>query len=279
MAQANVPAEFYQAKSDIEHYKGTGSPVRAVLAGWTTSDRLTFARWYSVELQTRRADSIREQRAKTAMHPDSYLNHFEAVDFSNTASITGFVNDTQIRDWEPYPTPIVLGSEEGIVYYLCSQLVDLEASFDLPAGATSSDYITELRSANPNTGCPLQFVLPLGILAWSVSPDSSRCETPFRVCVNPINRSIWLVLAPYEVDYKGDRISIPWGTDPWPWLGLHSHGRVLFDVMELMPWEEFQNLGDQSMALTRSMFGLAEAAVQVWPTAWVPTKEAVNAAL
>lgn len=200
-----------------------------------------------------------------------------AVDFSRTASITAFMYHTQIRDWEAYPKPIVLGSEDGIVYQLHSQLLDLEPSFDLPAGATSSDAITEIRSTNPNTKCPLQFVLALGILQYTRIADSSRAETPFRVCVNAIDRSIWLVLAPYTLDDVGDRVPIPRGTDPWPYLGLHSDGRVQFDVMKLMTFEEFHKLGDQSQALEREMFGRAKVAIQVWPTAWVPTKEAVDA--
>ncbi len=98
------------------------------------------------------------------MHPASYINHLKAVDFRRIDSITAFIYRTQIRDREPYPKPIVLGSEDGMVYQLRSQLLDLEPSFDLPAGATSSDAITEIRSTNPNTKCPLQFVLPLGTL-------------------------------------------------------------------------------------------------------------------
>ncbi len=49
--------------------------------------------------------------------------------------------------------------------------------------------------------------------------------------------------------------------------------------MELMTWKEFQNLENQSQALEKDMFGLAKIAIQVWPTAWVPTKKAVDAAV
>lgn len=219
------------------------------------------------------------------MHLESYINHLKAVDFKRIDSITTFIYGTQIRDWEPYPEPIVLGSENGILYQLRSQLLDLEPSFDLPAGATPNDAITEIRPTNPNTKCPLQFVLPLGTLEYSKFADSSRgetsfrVETPFHVYVNPIDRSIWLVLSPYMHDDLGDRESIPWGTDPWPYLGLHADGRVPFDVMKLMTWEEFQTLGDQSQAPKKDIFRLAKVAIQVWPTAWVPTKEAVDAVL
>ena len=37
------------------------------------------------------------------------------------------------------------------------------------------------------------------------------------------------------------------------------------------------DLAYQSLGLRKDMFGLAKAAIQVWPTAWVPTKEAVEA--
>lgn len=220
--------------------------------------------------------SIQKQKAQHGMHPDMYIRQLSAVDFRRTDSITTFIYRTQIRDWKPYPKPIVLGSEDGMLYQLRSQLLDLEPSFDLPAGATSSDAITEIRSTNPNTRCPLQFVLPLGTLEYSRFAESSHTETPFRVCVNPIDRSIWLVLGPYTLDDLGDRVSIPPGTDPWPYLGLHSYGRVQFDVMELMTWQEFKLLGAPSQARKKDMFGQAEVAMQVWPTAWVPTKEAVD---
>jgi hypothetical protein len=211
------------------------------------------------------------------MNPASYINNLNAVDFTRTDSITTFICRTQIRDRVPYPMPIILGSEDGLMYQLRSQLLDLEPSFDLPADATSSDAVTEIRSTNPKTKCPLQFVVPLGNLEYSRFPDISRVETPFRVCVNAIDRSIWLVLAPYTLDDVGERVPIPRGTDPWPYLGLHSNGRVQFDVMELMTWKEFRTLSNQSEALKKNMFGLAKVAIQVWPKAWVPTKEAVDA--
>lgn len=124
---------------------------------------------------------------------------------------------------------------------------------------------------------PLQFILPLGTLEYRRFAESSRAETSFRVCINPIDRSIWLVLAPYTLDDLGDRVSFPRGTDPWPYLGLHSDGCVQFDVMELMTWKEFQNLENQSQALKKDMFGLAKVATHVWPIVWVHTKEAVDA--
>lgn len=87
------------------------------------------------------------------MHPESYIRHLEAVDFRRIDSTTTFIHRTHIRDRGPYPKPIVLGSENGMVYQLRSQLLDLEPSFDLPAGATSSDIITEIRSTNPSIEC------------------------------------------------------------------------------------------------------------------------------
>lgn len=209
------------------------------------------------------------------MNPAMYIQHLRSVDFSHTASITTFIYEAQIRDWDPYPEPIVLGFQDGIEYQLRSELVDLEPSYDLPAGVLSSDRLVEIRTTNPNTECPLRFVFPLGILRYTRSADSSRVETPFHVCVNPIDLSIWLVLAEYTLNDLGDREEIPRSTDPWPYLGLRSDGREKFDVMELMTWEQFQGLVDQG--LRQELFGRAKAAIQVWPTAWVPTKEAVEA--
>lgn len=251
--------------------------MNAVLAGWTASDRAAFACWYRSKQNAQRTEFIQKQKAQIAMQPASYIDHLKAVDFRRIDSITTFIHQTQVRDWDPYPMPIVLGSEKGIVYQLCSQLLDLEPSFDLPAGATASGAITGIQSPNPDTKLSLQFVLPLDTLEYSQIADSSRAEIPFQVCVNAIDRSIWLVLSPYTLDDLGDRETISRGTDPWPYLGLHSDSRVQFDVMELMTWEEFQNLVEQSQALKRDMFGLAKVAMQVWPSAWVASNEAMDA--
>ena len=195
-----------------------------------------------------------------------------AIDFRNTASLIKFIHLTQVRDRAPYPRPIVLGSEDDNVYQLRSQLLDMEPSHDLPADTPSSKAIIEIRSTNPNTECPLRFVLPLGTLEYTRIADSLRVETPFHVCVNPVDRSIWLVLSSYTLDDVGDRMPIPRGTDPWPYLGLSSYGRMKFDVMELMTIKELRNLENQDEALKKDMFGPAIEAVQVWPTAWVPAK-------
>ena len=211
------------------------------------------------------------------MAPRMYIPYVQSSILTGTASVIRFIKTTQSRDWASYPRPIVLGSEDGNVYQLRSQLLDLEPSCDLPAGAVSSNAFTEIRPTKPNTECPLRFVLPLGLLEYIRVADSSRVETPFHVCVNPVDLSIWLILASYTLDDLGDRMPISRGTDPWPYLGLHSYGRVQFDVMELMTANDFQGLQNQEEALKRDMFGAAEEATQVWPTAWVPTKDAVEA--
>ena len=92
--------------------------------------------------------------------------------------------------------------------------------------------------------CSTEFLVSLGFLDCIRSADTSGVETSFHVYINVIDRSIWLVLAPYELNGIGERATIPRGTDPWPFLGLRSNGRVHFDVMELMTWNEFLNLKD-----------------------------------
>lgn len=211
------------------------------------------------------------------MQPAMYINSLGCLDFRHSSSISSFMYRTQIRDWEPYPEPIILGSEDGLVYRLRSQLLDLEPSCDVSADVILNDAISEIRATKPDTQCPLRFVLPLGTLDYIRLADSSRFETSFHVCINPVDRSIWLILAAYTLDQVGDRVLIPRGEDPWPYLGLKSRGRVQFDVMELMTWKEFRKLENQSQAVERDMFGLAEGAMQVWPTLWVATKEAVDA--
>lgn len=212
------------------------------------------------EKMAQRTESIQKQKAQVGMSPASYIKQLEAVDFRNFDSIITFVYETQTYGWGPYPKPIILGSENGLVYQLRSELLDLEPSDDLPASATTNDALTEIRSTNPTIKCPLQLVLPLGILEYSIFDGSSRTETPFRVCLNPVDRSIWLVFTPDRLDDLGDRVSTPRVTDPWPCLGLNSDGRMQFDVMELMTWKEFQSLEDQSQALKRDIFGLAKVA-------------------
>lgn len=124
----------------------------------------------------------------------------EAVDFRQITNISTFIDRTQIRDWEPYPKRIVLGSEDGKVYRLRSQLLDPEPFSGLPPNSTSGDSITKIQACNPITKRSLRFVFPLGTLDYTNDADFSRVETPFYVCINPVDRSIRLFLSPYTLD-------------------------------------------------------------------------------
>lgn len=96
---------------------------------------------------------------------------------------------------------------------------------------------------NPIYYAYFNFVFPLDILVYSTA-DIECVETLFHVCVDPIDRSILLVLALYELDSVRERVSIPRDTDPWHHLGLHSNGPLQFDAMELTTWKEFRNLAN-----------------------------------
>ncbi|MCJ1465373.1 hypothetical protein MMC07_003991 [Pseudocyphellaria aurata] len=77
---------FSQAKSQSDYYTGTGSPFDAVLAEWTTCDKVDFACRYRNVQKALRTESVRYQMAQSAMLPGRYMSLFD-VDFRLTASI------------------------------------------------------------------------------------------------------------------------------------------------------------------------------------------------
>lgn len=211
-----------------------------------------------------------------------YIDAVKGLNFKNDDSMLDFINKTQIRDWEPYPLPIILGCDGSTIYQLRSQLVDMEATSDIPSGTPLSEYIYEIRATAPNVKSPTQYIYSLGMLEYTKQAGSIGTETPFKVGINPVDRSVWLIMTPYSLDGVGNRVPIPLNVDTWPYAGTTAttgtppKKRDTFDVIQIATWAEFVAL-NQTNAISRAMF--TKAGMRVGPKAWIPSKTAVEQAL
>ena len=205
-----------------------------------------------------------------------YIEALKRLDFNNDDSMLDFINKTQIRDWEPYPQPIILGSDASTIYQLRSQLVDMEAASDIPSGAKLSEYIFEIRATAPNTKSPVQYIYSIGMLEYTNRAGSTGTTTPFTVGINPVDRSIWLILTPYSLDGVGNRVPIPLNIDTWPYTGTMANNRPPFDVIQIATWTEFIAL-NQTNAISRAIF--TRMGMRIGPKAWLAPKAAVEQAL
>ena len=257
-----------------------------VLAGWSQTDKTAFAKWYSGVSDADRSKAIAAQMAKDPMPMQQYIDALKAVDFSSSNTIDKFTETTQIRDHDPAPRPILLGSDAGsnVVYQLHSKLVDdlIPSKADTPKNVKLSDYVMEIKATAANTQSPVQYIFMLGDLraAPSASPTTPGEETPYRVCINPVDRSIWLLMLGFTLDSNGGPVPIPTDADTWTFLNAKANGRASFDVMRIATWSEFIAL-TQSSAVNRPIFGTQAIGTskRIFPKAVWPTAEAVEKAL
>lgn len=131
-----------------------------------------------------RDESIERQRARTAVGPAAYIGNLRDVDFSHAliASNSSTKHRSVTRNHIPLLSSLALRIAANL---------SLEPPSDLPAGATYTDLCNEIRATKPNTQSPLQFVFPPDTLVYSTA-NIECVETPFHVCVNHVDRSIWL---------------------------------------------------------------------------------------
>ncbi|KAK4695623.1 hypothetical protein P7C71_g2164, partial [Lecanoromycetidae sp. Uapishka_2] len=231
-------------------------------------------------MHAQREKDVKAQQSEPAMKMQEYINALKTVDFKTTGSISTFMSKTQIRDWQPYPQPVILGSENGIIYQLGSQIVnDIEPKDELPESTPPSDFIIEIRPTDPKATSPVKYVYPLGRLE-AVYQTGDLAQTPFRVCINPVDRSIWLVMAPYNLDGVGEKDSIPANEDTWPYFLTKANGRTQFDVMQVASWKDFIAL-NQTSAISRVFFNAQALATakRIQPKAYVPAASVVQQAL
>ena len=230
-----------------------------------------------------------------------YIETLKDVDFRDTKSIFRFVEKTQLRDWDPYPDPIVLGSElgheRGVIYQLRSQLVHVcEPTSDLGGGTAPSDTFVEIRGK-----MAARYAFFLGVLEASLPPSKSSSgsrlssssiepatatrqivSTPYRVCVFPVDRSIWLVLLESSLSVSTDDLSdgIPQHADTWSYLQTKANGRAPFDMIQVATWSDFITLTESS-AVSRQIFSeqALETATREFPKLFVPAVTAVESAM
>ena len=231
-----------------------------------------------------------------------YIEELKNVNFRDTKSIFSFVEKTQLRDWDPYPDPIVLGSdlgdESGVIYQLRSQLVDDgEPTSDLADGTAPSHALVRIRSEKEGP----EYAFFLGVLEASLPPNksssgsrssSSSIEsatatrqivlTPYRVCVDPVDRSIWLVLSESLLSLSTDDLSrgIPQDADTWSYLQTKAKGRPSFDTIQVASWNDFITL-TRSSAVSRQIFSnnALETATRGFPKLFVPSATALEHAM
>ena len=224
---------------------------------------------------------------KPAMTMKEYLDRLKAVDFQSVDSIISFSDATQVRDREPFPQPVLLGRDDrsDLVFQLSSQLVDdmLPRKSELPSNVPPSDFIIEVKATAADVQSPVQFVFPLGNLTAtpSSSPTTPGIDTPYRVCINPVDRSIWLIMVDYTLDSNGGRVPIPKDADTWALMGgASSKGRKPFDVIKVATADALFAL-NQTSGATRVMFSdqEVEKSRRVFPKPVRPSAAAVEQAL
>jgi len=101
---------------------------------------------------------------------------------------------------------------------------------------------------------PLQYALHLGVLeaipASKSYADVKKIKTAFRVWIDAITKSVWLVLDRNTSDDLGDPVSIDPKDDPWNYLPTPRNSRPTFDVMRVLTSNEIGRIDDN-----RPLFG------------------------
>ena len=167
---------------------------------------------------------------------------------------------------------------------------------DLGGGTAPSDTFVEIRGKMAP-----RYAFFLGVLEASLPPSKSSSgsrlssssiepatatrqivSTPYRVCVFPVDRSIWLVLLESSLSVSTDDLSdgIPQDADTWSYLQTKANGRAPFDMIQVATWSDFITLTESS-AVSRQIFSeqALETATREFPKLFVPAVTAVESAM
>ena len=200
--------------------------------------------------KARRQRQLNEEASTPSLTPAQYIDALKRVDFGSQHSIATFDGKAKSRGARPAPKPLILGYEAGYQYILESKFADykLDNPLKIPYDQQHSQIVG--IKAHPDHD-ELQYVFRLGTLVWVpasvdvTSPKFSREElrrTPFKVFIDPLNKSLWLILDPHRVDEDGEDDSIPGSANTWDFLPSKSNGRSSFDILKLFDWGELDAL-------------------------------------
>ncbi|KAL8787055.1 MAG: hypothetical protein Q9213_002397 [Squamulea squamosa] len=287
MAEDSPQSRFEATTLAMEHYNGTESSFDIFLSGWSDEDRLAFLeQWvpYSIEKDDK---EMERQQAIPPLDRQGYIAAASKLDFIRGAqneSLFNFHVATQYCDEEPYPAPFVLGSHSGYYYRLRSQTQDFDITNELAPEVQSYDDLLQVESTKSHTQSPVQYIFPLGILEAvskaTFNEGGRGVETPFRVCMNPVDKSIWLVMVSYLIDGLGERDPIPESCNTWKFLRVRDIAAEPFDVMKILSWEQFTEV-DEANAAERELFGqhVLATAKRVYPELHTAPMKGVKKAL
>jgi hypothetical protein len=189
------------------------------------------------------------------MNVQTFVTALEAVKWTDTKSIEQLVSDTYVSGLRAASERIYLGVDNDIRYYLDSKLPKLRIASDFSDDKGAHPYILELRNFNSSSP-PFNYGFPLGSLAYFYhDPNNTNTDqpeklqsTPFRVFLDVVGKSIWLVLDSCYQNELGDEIDIPLRSNAWDYLPSAQNGRNLFTAFML------QSLHDLSFVPNRNSF-------------------------
>ncbi|KAL8765211.1 MAG: hypothetical protein Q9209_007644 [Squamulea sp. 1 TL-2023] len=196
MAEGSRQSKFEATKLAIDHYNGTESSFDVFLGDWPDEDRSAFFKRYIPYTIEKHDKDIDRQQAKQPLDRKGYIAAANKLNF-RLPPIEKFVS---VQLLHGYADPR-LGTSSGASY----------------------DHVMQVKPTKSNAPPPIQYILPLGAL--EVVPKDffgkvGRGDyTPFRVCMNPVDKSIWLVMRPYLIDGIGERDPIPSSSNTWNFLG------------------------------------------------------------
>lgn len=210
-----------------------------------TSDPSRYLR----KMRPARAGSPAKNRRLTTVE---YFDALRKLDVGNVNSLGDFMSRTQKPHHRPTPRPILLGADGDVQYVLRSGLAFYEIIDDLVENTKVHpnfvEFIPESDSGFDATEGLLRYGFHLGALegilprSTDVSADFNTTaataivvSTPFNVFLNPLDKSIWIVLDQKSQDGLG---FMEFTGDPWDSLPSFSEGRAQFDVMRILSGEE-----------------------------------------
>jgi len=212
----------------------------------------------------------------------SFRTSLEAVVWSDPSSTNRLVSDTYGGGLRAASDPIYLGTDNQIRYYLDTKLPVLSTERDLPDDTAAHPCVLEIRNFDGSTP-PFQFGFPVGSLGYVAqeTADTSKGalelhSTPFRVYLDVLGRSLWLVLDSHYQDELGEDIDIPLRANPWDYMPSVQNGRNIFKAFMI---QRVQDLGttDDRHSFFEALFKNKSSTVDI--RVFVASAASVEAAL
>ena len=136
-----------------------------------------------------------------------------------------------------------LGLDKDCTYFLQPELGDPEYHTDLQPGIDAHPTVYELRRVD---GAPtsIKYGYFLGWLRCRWNDAAATKEllgTPFRVYLNIVDFSLWLIFDTDFEDDMGEPVSVSDDSDVWKYMPSLQDGRPSFKSLKVMDKSEIQN--------------------------------------